>query len=1087
MESPESQDEANGQRSHAFDIFLSYSRVDSDFADRLEKALEGYKFPKSLRTAKRTLNVFRDVSDIEAAEDYHRTIDRHIKGSGKLIVVCSPAARKSTYVADEISRFIETHAEQDIIPVLLRGKANNETDDEEEKAFPEILCRNRMPLAANFLACDNYKGKLHKGQFRNSFYSILAAIHGLDRRRLEQIDEKARARRRALALGTASVIIMILSVALVYAVISQRKAVAATKEAIASAEAAKKAEAKALDSAEAARRAEIKALDSAKKEKQAKDDAVAAATKEKQAKDQALAAAKAEEIAKNEAIAQKKAAEQLLYTADLNLAPQAYATGNAERSIELLEDLLPPKREDIRGFPWYYLNGLYHRELKGFEVLARDADSSAFSPDGTMLATDTGGTIKLWDVASRKLLTEFKSEDANSSRAPAGSPDSESYSSTLAFSPSNRVLAIALANGAIKLWDIVNQKLTTLDHSADGPPAMAFASDGRLATGVNQTYKLWNVAARTLIGTFEVDKKSTDPSESAVVFSHDDKLLAYLQGTVVKVRDVATQEILRSLEVGYMPVLAMAFSADDKLVRIGTTEGVDSFSVKDTTSDSFKVPTGSGVWINNQLSLVVAFSPDGLLCATGEAIRVEFGGGVKLWDVSSHELLVSFGGSTSNGEISSLNFSPDSKTLVVGGTQSSQFYDARVQRNSVVIPAVSSKTFAAFFSDSKRFTIAERTKASSKVTSWDIAATESPAMKPLPIDKKSVVAISPNGKTMAVTNESSVELWDVAAQRVITTANTDRVAPAVRRPQRQRSQTAAESATRLTSLAFSPKGDVLAIGVNGGVQWWEITPGGLSPKPEYDDVEGETVFGLAFSADGKFLTALSSESSEGVVSVRFWDAASRRSLGNLGFAGGAQPTVVAVSADSKTIALGFANSIRENNAVIAGRPGFSRYMETQLWDVSFLAEPVSKKVPWWEASDENFRKRFLKGTLEGGSVAINAVAWSSDNKTLATGGTDGTVRLWNRNSYQRLLEMPGQVGEIHALAFSPDNETLLGAGAKGIQLWYAPRTTGNAVSFVRKANPARTVSPLLSLLTGQSSRWFDLFNLRLLSGNDVRN
>ena len=227
---------ASRKPSHAFDVFLSYSRKDKEVAARLENALESYKFPRSLKTAKRTLNVFRDESDIEAADDYHRAIEEHIKGSAKLVVLCSPNARQSKYVEDEIRRFIESHGEHDIIPILVKGKANNEAIDENDKAFPEILCQDRMPLAANFLGCDTHKGKLHKGPFRSSFYSVLAAINGVDRRRLEQLDEKIRTRRLILGLSTASAIILVLAIALIFAVISQRKAVAATNEAICSEE-----------------------------------------------------------------------------------------------------------------------------------------------------------------------------------------------------------------------------------------------------------------------------------------------------------------------------------------------------------------------------------------------------------------------------------------------------------------------------------------------------------------------------------------------------------------------------------------------------------------------------------------------------------------------------------------------------------------------------------------------------------------------------------------------------------------------------------------------------------------------------------
>lgn len=233
MDSTELRKEAVSQpASQAFDVFLSYSRKDKNFAIRLENALESYRFPRSLKSVKRNLNVFRDESDIVASDDYHRTIKQELVGSAKLVVVCSPDARKSKYVDDEIRRFIENHGEQDIIPVLVRGKANNETTDENEKAFPEVLCENRMPLAANFLGWDTHKGKLDKDPFRSSFYQVLAAIHGIDRRKLEQIDEKVRARRRVLTLSIATAIIMILSVALVFAVIAAKAEKKAKDEAV---------------------------------------------------------------------------------------------------------------------------------------------------------------------------------------------------------------------------------------------------------------------------------------------------------------------------------------------------------------------------------------------------------------------------------------------------------------------------------------------------------------------------------------------------------------------------------------------------------------------------------------------------------------------------------------------------------------------------------------------------------------------------------------------------------------------------------------------------------------------------------------
>ena len=199
------------------DAFISYSRKDEAFAKALEQALESYKPPKDLEVPRRSLDVFRDRGDFTAG-DYYEKLGEHLKSSAKLIVVCSPHARASTYVDDEIRRFVATRGVDHIIPVLLSGIPNNEArpENEDRRAFPDALCEVlRMPLAANFTAFDPRRDRFGRGVFADGWYAILAEIYGKSRSIIEQREKKRQARTRRLRVQLLITGLLVLAIAVV--------------------------------------------------------------------------------------------------------------------------------------------------------------------------------------------------------------------------------------------------------------------------------------------------------------------------------------------------------------------------------------------------------------------------------------------------------------------------------------------------------------------------------------------------------------------------------------------------------------------------------------------------------------------------------------------------------------------------------------------------------------------------------------------------------------------------------------------------------------------------------------------------------
>ena len=121
------------------------------------------------------------------------------------------------------------------------------------------------------------------------------------------------------------------------------------------------------------------------------------------------------------------------------------------------------------------------------------AGDVAFSPNGTTLAFvhEHGGTVEVWDVASR-------------SRSAMLRVDSNSAYYAIAFSPDGRTVASgSLDDPIVRVWDVRTQRvLRELDQGSATALTLDFSPDGRTlaVSGFEPVASLWDVATGTRIG-----------------------------------------------------------------------------------------------------------------------------------------------------------------------------------------------------------------------------------------------------------------------------------------------------------------------------------------------------------------------------------------------------------------------------------------------------------------------------------------------------------------------------------------------------------------------------------------------------------
>jgi hypothetical protein len=213
-----------------YKAFISYSHSDEQWARWLQRSLEKYKLPKTFRQSHpelpdRLYPVFRDRDELASGGELSESIRRAMDDSDALIVICSPAARASLWVNEEIRRFRASGRGERIFCLLVSGSPDPNADD---CAFPNAILLDddgitvHEPLAAD--ATPKGDGK------RNAMLKTAAGLLGVGVDDLKQRDAQRQARFWSI-VAFGALLIASLTIGLsIYAFNAKRESEIARKE-----------------------------------------------------------------------------------------------------------------------------------------------------------------------------------------------------------------------------------------------------------------------------------------------------------------------------------------------------------------------------------------------------------------------------------------------------------------------------------------------------------------------------------------------------------------------------------------------------------------------------------------------------------------------------------------------------------------------------------------------------------------------------------------------------------------------------------------------------------------------------------------
>lgn len=608
---------------------------------------------------------------------------------------------------------------------------------------------------------------------------------------------------------------------------------------------------------------------------------------------------------------------------------------------------------------------IYEPDRLGDEpMISINTDSAVnnahLSADGTLLATvHNDGTVRIFDMDSHQQIQSIQANNRSLRE--------------VAISPDGRMVATggAYHDSPAGLWSVENgRKIFTFEQSLTTVKDIVFSPDGEMIAwaGLGQPFLSGifmdreeledQLVQRDVIYLMNLSSRKshiigdTNWDITSLQFSPDGTKLLALTGYNANkfyMWDIenTTPKLLQSVSLNdainttpydgfFYTNRTIQFYSDTtfSLIHVEAVDNTVSISNWDTETGDFEeiieFPDTTDLFSGNNLSQVIlsfAFSPDRsrVLASYNE-------GSLLVADLNNRQVISAL---ESNYDYSqSFVISPDSSTLAIGSGNVVQVWD--IESNEMIASREITGSYyvaLAFFPDGEQLAIAhQRTNENNyqPLEVWNFVTDEVEYINNVRFsaDQRSV-AMNSDGTSIAfLSQNSTLRLYDMDADEVIQLVRSNITDPTVG----NEAEVLFKPNDRLLAYAY---GDTLIHIVNSDGDEVALLSG-----------NSNAVNDIAFSPDGRYLTAVNQDGYWLMWDTQTWEEASFNDVG--------AAYSVDFSADGSLIAIG------------------GTY-EITLWDTE---------------------THEIAATIDGHTRAITDIEFSDDGSLLVSQSTDGTTRLW---------------------------------------------------------------------------------------------